>query len=203
MRATKSILKKICIIKTMNPNDITNQAKAKFDQVLSHLEEELKKLRTGRAHPSMLDGIMVEAYGTQMPLIQVGTITVPEPQLLQITPFDPSNLQAVSTAIRDNQSLGLNPMDDGHVVRIQIPPLTEERRRDFVKLLSGKVEDAMISMRNARHEAIKQAEEGKKNREITEDDLNSVKKQIDEALTNHKSRAEQLAKQKETEIMTV
>jgi ribosome recycling factor len=187
----------------MNPNDITNQAKTKFDQAVAHLEDELKKLRTGRAHPSMLDGVMVEAYGTPMPLIQVGSITVPEAQLLQITPFDPSNLQAIATGIRDNQALGLNPMDDGHVVRIQIPPLTEERRRDFVKVLGGKVEEAMISMRNARHEAIKQAEEGKKNREITEDDLNSAKKQIDEALASHKIKAEQLAKQKENEIMTV
>lgn len=187
----------------MNPNEIISQARTKFDQTLAHLEDELKKLRTGRAHPSMLDGVMVEAYGTQMPLIQTGTITTPEAQLLQITPFDPSNLQAVSSAIRDNHSLGLNPMDDGHVVRIQIPPLTEERRRDFVKVLGSKVEEAMISMRNARHEAIKQAEEGKKNREITEDDLNSVKKQIDESLSSHKAKAEVLAKQKEAEIMTV
>src|SRR3989344_4884792 len=154
----------------MNPSQIIDQAKIKFDQAIAHFQDELKKLRTGRAHPGMLDGVMVEAYGTQMPLIQVGTITVPEPQQLQISPFDPGNLQAISTAIRDNQSLGLNPMDDGRVVRIQIPPLTEERRKDMAKLLGGKVEDCMIAMRGARHEALKEAEEAKKSRVITEDD---------------------------------
>lgn len=187
----------------MSPNDITSQAKAKFEQAYIHLQEEFKKLRTGRAHPSMLDGVMVEAYGVQMPLIQVGTITAPESQLLQISPFDPSNLQAISTAIRDNQALGLNPMDDGHVVRIQLPPLTEERRRGFTKVLGSKVEEAMISMRNARHEALKDADEAKKNKEMTEDDLVSVKKQLDEAMTDFKSKADSLAKQKESEIMTV
>jgi len=187
----------------VNPSDITNQAKAKYDQALNHLQDELNKLRTGRAHPSMLDGVMVEAYGTPMPLIQVGTVSTPEPQLLQISPFDPNNLQAISTAIRENSTLGLNPMDDGRVVRIQIPPLTEERRHDFVKVLNGKVEEAMISMRNARHDALKQAEDAKKNREITEDDFNSVKKQLDDLMTQHKTQADELAKQKESEIMTV
>ena len=120
----------------MNPNQITDQAKLKFSQATSHFQDELKKIRTGRAHPAMLDGIMVEAYGSQVPLIQVASITVPEPQLLQITPFDPSNLQAISSAIRDNPSLGLNPADDGRVVRVPIPPLTEERRREYAKVLS-------------------------------------------------------------------
>src|SRR3989344_9138439 len=118
----------------MTPNQIIDQAKSKFQQAASHFQDEIKKIRTGRAHPGMLDGVMVEAYGTPMPLIQVATISVPEAQLLQITPFDPSNLQAISAAIRDNPSLGLNPMDDGRVVRIQIPPLTEERRKEFVKI---------------------------------------------------------------------
>lgn len=187
----------------MSPSQIVDQAKTKFDQSFNHLQEEFKKLRTGRAHPSMLDGVMVEAYGTQIPLIQVGTITTPEAQLLQISPFDPNNLQAIAAAIRDNQSLGLNPMDDGHVVRIQVPPLTEERRREFTKVVGAKVEEAMISMRNARHEAIKDAEEGKKNKELTEDDLTSVKRQIDEAMADYKIKADNLAKQKESEIMTV
>src|SRR5687768_17549033 len=105
----------------MNPDQIVNQAKAKFQQAVLHLQEELKKVRTGRAHPSMLDGVMVEAYGVQMPLIQVGTVTAPEAQLIQITPFDPNNIQAIASAIRDNPSLGLNPSDDGRVVRIPIP----------------------------------------------------------------------------------
>lgn len=187
----------------MSPNQIVDQAKSKFAQAVAHFQEELKKVRTGRAHPSMLDGVMVEAYGVQMPLIQVGTVTAPEAQLLQITPFDPGNLTQISAAIRDNPSLGLNPSDDGRVVRIQIPPLTEERRRDYVKLLGTKVEDCMISMRNARHEALKEAENAKKDRTITEDDFVSVKKQLDEAMTKAKNDVDAAAKAKEHDIMSL
>ncbi|HLC91478.1 MAG TPA: ribosome recycling factor [Candidatus Saccharimonadales bacterium] len=187
----------------MDQAQIIRSAKTKFTQAIAHFQDELKKLRTGRAHSGMLDGVMVEAYGTQMPLIQVGTITVPESQLLQISPFDPSNLQAISTAIRDNQSLGLNPMDDGRVVRIQIPPLTEERRKDMAKLLGGKVEDCMIAMRGARHEALHEADQAKQARKLTEDDLTSIKKQLDEQMAKHKTEIDNLAKTKEQEIMTV
>lgn len=187
----------------MSPSQIIDQAKIKFDQAVEHFKDELRKLRTGRAHPGMLDGVMVEAYGSQMPLIQVGTITVPEAQLLQISPFDPSNLQAISSAIRDNPALGLNPMDDGRVVRIQIPPLTEERRKDMAKILGTKVEDCMISMRGTRHEALHEAEEAKKSKNLTEDDLTSVKKQLDDIIAKHKTEVDSLAKAKEQEIMTV
>ncbi len=187
----------------MDAQQVITQAKTKFDQSVTHLQDELKKLRTGRAHPGMLDGVMVEAYGTSLPLIQAGSITVPEPQQLQITPFDPANLQAISSAIRENKSLGLNPADDGRVVRIQIPPLTEERRRDMAKILGGKVEDSMISMRNARHEALHDAEEAKKSKTLTEDDLVSIKKQLDELISKHKSEIDRLAKLKEQEILTV
>lgn len=187
----------------MDQNQIINSAKAKFDQAVTHFQEELKKIRTGRAHPGMLDGIMVEAYGNQMPLLQVGSVTVPEPQLLQITPYDPSNLPAISSAIRDNQSLGLNPADDGRVVRIPIPPLTEERRKEYVKVLNGKAEDSLISMRNARHEAIKTAEEAKKSKGLTEDDLTSIKKQLDDLMTKQKAAVDSLTKAKEQEILNI
>lgn len=187
----------------MGPNQIIDQAKSKFQQTVTHFQDELKKIRTGRAHSGMLDGVMVEAYGSPMPLIQVGNVSAPEAQLLQITPFDPGNLQAIATAIRDNQSLGLNPMDDGKVVRIQIPPLNEERRREYVKVLNSKVEDAMISMRNARHEALKEAEEAKKDKQLTEDDLVSVKKQLDDLMSKEKAEIDSLAKAKESEILTV
>jgi len=122
----------------MNPNQLVQETKDKLQKAFQHFEEELKKIRTGRAHPSMLDGVMVEAYGVQMPIIQVGTVTAPEAQLLQISPFDPSNITAISSAIRDNPSLGLNPSDDGRVVRVPIPALTEERNLELVKSLRSK-----------------------------------------------------------------
>ncbi len=130
----------------MNPGHAVAEADAKFKKAVEHFEEELKKIRTGRAHPGMLDGVMVEAYGVQMPLIQVGTVTAPEAQLLQISPFDPGNIQSIASAIRDNPSLGLNPSDDGRVVRIPIPALTEDRRREIAKQLSGKAEDCNIAI---------------------------------------------------------
>src|SRR6266545_1259785 len=152
----------------MNPNQIVEDAKKKFDSATEHFTEELKKVRTGRASASMLDGVMGTAYGTQMPLNQVANVIAPEAQLIQITPFDPNNLQAIASAIRDNPSLGLNPMDDGRVVRVPVPPLTEERRRELAKTLSGKVEDCMVSVRNVRHEAMNAVDKAKKDKMIGE-----------------------------------
>jgi ribosome recycling factor len=187
----------------MTPDQIVDQAKSKFQAAFSHLQEELKKVRTGRAHASMLDGVSVEAYGTPMPLNQVANVSAPEAQLLQITPFDPNNLQAIASAIRDNPTLGLNPVDDGRVIRIQIPPLNEERRRELAKTLSTKVEDCMITLRNARHEALKEAENAKKDKAMTEDDLTSIKRQLDDLMAKQKVEIDAAAKAKEAEIMTV
>lgn len=185
----------------MDASNIVSDAKQKFSQAVAHFQEELNKVRTGRAHPSMLDSVIVEAYGTRMPLVQVGNVTVPEPQQLQITPFDPSNLQAIVSAIRDITDLGLNPMDDGRVVRVPIPPLTEERRREYVKLVGTKTEDCMVSLRNVRHDALKDIDQAKKS--IGEDEAKRLQKQIDEAMNQAKTDAESAAKAKEQEIMTV
>lgn len=187
----------------MNPNQVVDQAKQKFANAVVHFKDELKKVRTGRAHPGMLDGVVVQAYGTPMPLIQVATVTASEAQQLQITPFDPSNLQAIASAIRDNPSLGMNPMDDGRVVRIPIPPLTEERRREYVKVVGGKVEDCMVAMRNVRHEAIRDVDQAKKDKAVGEDDAKRLEKQIDDAMNAAKSEVDAAAKAKESEIMTV
>jgi len=176
---------------------------SKLKQAVVHFLEEIKKVRTGRAHPSMLDGVVVTAYGTPMPLIQVATVIAPEAQLLQITPFDPNNLQAIASAIRDNPSLGLNPMDDGRVVRVPIPPLTEERRREYVKVLGAKLEDAMVVMRNIRRDAMEAIDAAKKDKQIGEDDAKRLEKQVDESMGKAKGEAEAAAKAKETEIMTV
>jgi ribosome recycling factor len=187
----------------MNPNQVIEQAKQKFASAKVHFQDDLKKVRTGRAHPSMLDGLIVEAYGTQMPLIQVGSVTAPEAQLLQVTPFDPSNVAAVANAIRNNPSLDMNPMDDGKVVRVPIPPLTEDRRREYVKLVGTKVEDCMVSLRNVRHDALKTIDQAKKDKGIGEDEARRLEKQLDEAMASIRGEVEAAAKTKETEIMTV
>ena len=187
----------------MDTQRIVEATKVKLNNARNHFSDELKKIRTGRANASMLDGISIEAYGQQMPLNQVATVSVPEPQLLQITPFDPSNLQAISAAIRDSQSLGLNPMDDGRVVRLPIPPLTEERRREIAKQLGEKVENCMIAMRQVRHEAIRQLEQSKKDKEIGADEEQRGGRQIDEVMAQIKTEVDQQAKAKEHEILTI
>lgn len=187
----------------MNPSQIVEEAKKKLDGAFAHFTEDLKKVRTGRASASMLDGLMVTAYGTQMPLNQVANVIAPEAQSLQITPFDPNNLQAIASAIRDNPVLGLNPMDDGRVVRVPIPPLTEERRRELAKTLGGKVEDSMVSVRNIRHDALDAIDKAKKDKQLGEDDAKRLEKQVDDAVAKAKADIEAAAKAKEAEIMTL
>lgn len=187
----------------MNPTQISNELKTKLAATKEHLKQELAKIRTGRAHPGMLDNVVVEVYGQSMPLKAVGNITAPEGQLLQITPFDPNNLQAISEAIRNDQSLGLNPADDGRVVRIQIPPLTTETRQQMAKIVGQKLEETLIAARNARHEAFHRIEAAEKAKEIGKDERARMEKDTDEALSAHKTEVEALAKTKEHEIMTV
>lgn len=187
----------------MNPVQAVNAADTKFQAAVAHFEEDLKSVRTGRAHPSMLDGIVVKAYGTDMPLIQVGNVTAPEGQLLQITPFDPATIQAIASAIRDNPSLGLNPSDDGRVVRVPIPPLNEERRREYVKIVGSKLEDCMVALRNIRRDAMDAIDAGKKDKEIGEDEAKRLQKQTDDNMAQYKGQAESAAKTKEQEILKV
>lgn len=175
----------------------------KMQGAVEHLENELKKVRTGRAHPSIIEGVMVEVYGSHMPLNQVANVTAPESQLLQITPFDPANLQAIAAAIRNDQSLGLNPTDDGRVVRVPMPPLTEERRRQIVKSLGDTVEEARVSLRNIRHDALKEAKRMKDAKEISEDDVKRIESQVTEAIADFQNKIEAAQKAKEAEIMKV
>jgi len=187
----------------MTPTQVIQEAEAKFKKAQNHFEEELKKIRTGRAHPGMLDGVAVLAYGASMPLNQASNITAPEAQMLQITPFDPSNLQAIVSAIRDNPSLGLNPSDDGRVVRVPIPALTEERRREIVKQLGSKVEDCLIAMRGVRHETLDTLGKAKKDKDISEDDYKRFAAQVEDLMNKQKLVVDAASKAKETEIMTV
>lgn len=181
----------------------TNSYQDKMNQALAHFEEELKKVRTGRAHPSMLDGIQVEAYGQKMPLNQVANVTAPEPQMLQITPFDPSQVQAISAAIRADQSLGFNPSDDGRVVRVPVPPLTEERRRQMVKQTGEKVEEVRIALRNIRQDGLKDAKRKKDTKELSEDDVKHIEKEFDKLMTEYQEKIEVAFKAKEKDILTI
>ena len=187
----------------MQPTQVLADTKSKLAQTTEHFKEEIKKIRTGRAHPGMLDGIMVEVYGQQMPLKAVAGITAPEAQLLQITPFDPTNLKAISDAIRENQNLGLNPSDDGRIVRIQIPPLTQETRQQMVKILGQKVEDCLITSRQVRHDAFKKIEQAEKDKDIGKDERQRLEKQIDDLMSSQKNDVDLIAKTKEHEILTI
>jgi ribosome recycling factor len=175
----------------------------RFSAAVAHFQEELKKVRTGRAHPSMLDSIQVEAYGQRMPLNQVANVTAPEAQLLTVTPFDPANLQAIAAAIRTDQSLGLNPSDDGRLVRVPIPALTEERRHQLVKQTSEKVEDARITLRNVRQDALKEAKRLKDAKEVTEDDMKRIEKQVDDSVAEFNNHIDAAFKDKEKDILTL
>lgn len=181
----------------------TKHYEEKMTHALDHLEGELKKIRTGRAHPDMLDGIFVEAYGTRMPLNQVGSITVPEPQLLQVTPFDPTNVKATVEAIRNDQGLGFNPADDGRIVRVPVPALTEERRHQIVKQLGEKIEDARIGLRAARQSAFKDAKRRKEDKELSENDVVRIEKEIDKMMADFNAKIDEIAKAKEQEILTI
>ncbi len=175
----------------------------KFNAAVAHFEEELKKIRTGRAHPSQLEGIKVEVYGTYLPLNQVSNIAVAEAQMLLVTPFDINNIQAICSAIRADQSLGLNPSDDGRVIRVPVPALTEDRRKQLVKQASEKVEEAKVAVRAVRQEALKEAKHKKDAKELSEDDERRVEKTIDGVTSNIGLKIDELFKIKEKEILTI
>lgn len=181
----------------------TDPYELKMANALEHFESELKKVRTGRAHPGMLDGITVEAYGAEMPLNQVANITAPEAQLLQVTPFDPATMQSITAAIRNDQSLGLNPSDDGRVVRVPVPPLTEERRKLLVKQTSEKAEEARIALRNIRQDGLKEAKQKKEAKELSEDDLKLVEKEFERLMNESQAKIEEALKAKEKDILTL
>lgn len=181
----------------------TKQYEDRFSAAVAHFEDELKKVRTGRAHPSMLDSLHIEAYGQKMPLNQVANVVAAEAQMLTITPFDAGNLQAIVSAIRADQSLGLNPSDDGRLVRVPIPALTEERRKQIVKQTSEKVEEARIALRNIRQDALKEAKRLKDSKEISEDDQKRFEKGIDDSMTTYNAAIDAAFREKEKEILTI
>ena len=165
----------------------------------TRFDDEMKKVRTGRAHPDMLAGVKVEAYGQYMPLNQVGNVVVADATMLTVTPFDPANITAISDAIRADSTLGLNPADDGRIIRVPIPPLTEERRREIVKTASEKVEQAKIAIRNVREDARKEL----KSADLPEDVKKRAEKEIDDLTREFTDGIDTKFKAKEAEIMKV
>ena len=178
----------------------TKEERAAMEEALNRFNEEMKKVRTGRAHPDMLSGIKVEAYGQFMPLNQVANITVADGTLLVITPFDPSTIQAIAGSIRADQSLGLNPADDGRVIRVPIPPLTEERRKEIVKNASSKVEQAKVAIRNIREDARKSLKVAE---DLSEDVKKRAEKEIDDLTKEFTDKIDFAFKAKSDEIMKI
>lgn len=178
----------------------TKEDRKKMESIISRFKDEMKKVRTGRAHPDMVSGVKVEVYGQFMPLNQVANITAADATLLVITPFDPSNIQAITAAIRADQSLGLNPADDGRVIRVPIPALTEERRKEIVKTASSKVEEAKVAIRNVREDARKAV---KIATEMSEDVKKRAEKEIDELTKEFNDKVETEFKNKTEEIMKI
>ena len=166
---------------------------------LDRFKDDLRKVRTGRAHPDMLMGVKVEAYGQWMPLNQVANVTVSGGTMLLVTPYDPSTIPGISNAIRSDSSLGLNPSDDGRVVRVPIPPLTEERRKEIIKTASKSVEEAKVKIRNTREDARKDL----KTLELPEDAKKRAEKEIDDLTKNFNDQIDTVFKEKEKEIMQI
>lgn len=178
----------------------TKEDRKKMEGVIARFEDEMKKVRTGRAHPDMISGVKAEVYGQFMPLNQVANITAADATLLVITPFDPSNIQAIASAIRADQALGLNPADDGRVIRVPIPALTEERRKEIVKTASTKVEEAKVALRNIREDARKAVKVAS---EMGEDVKKRAEKEIDELTKEFNDKVEAAFKTKSEEIMKI
>lgn len=179
-------------------DEILLETETMMEDSIANLEQRFTKVRTGRANPSLLDGIMVEYYGAPTPLRQLANVTVPEARQLCIKPFDRSCLGNIEKAIFE-ANLGLTPTNDGENVRITIPPLTEDRRRDLVKQVKGMAEECKIAIRNARHDGL----ESVKKAELPEDQAKNVEDEIQELVNKYNKKVEDLTKDKETELMTV
>jgi ribosome recycling factor len=173
-----------------------------MEKALDALRREFSGVRTGKASPALLDSVKVEAYGSHVPLNQVATVSAPEPRLLVIQPWDRAMIGPIEKAIQTSE-LGVNPSNDGKVVRVPIPPLTEERRREYVKLLHKMAEDARISLRQARHDALAEIKNRQKDKEISEDEARRQEKDAQKLIDQYVEKVEELLKHKEAEVLEV
>lgn len=178
------------------------EIEAKMQKTISALENEFATIRAGRANPSMLDKLRVDYYGTPTPINQMAAISVPEPRILQIAPWDISQIKAIEKAILTSE-LGINPQNDGKVIRLVIPPLTEDRRREIAKNLHKYAEEAKVAVRNTRRDAIEDFKKQQKASEITEDDYKICEKDIQELTDKYAEKIDSILSVKEKEILEV
>ena len=179
-----------------------DEFKENMSKVVNHLQDELLQIRAGRANPKLIERIMVDYYGTMTPIVQMATISVPEPRMIMVSAWDMSMVKPISKAI-EASNLGLNPSDDGRSVRLIFPQLTQERRKELAKEVNKMVEQSKIPCRNERRSVIDTFKDMKKNGEITEDDLARLEKDVQKLLDDNVAKIEQLGKNKEKEIMEV
>ncbi len=183
-------------------DDILTDAKGGMHKAIDSLKKELTKVRTGRASISLLDDVRVDYYGTPTPLNQVGTLAVPEPRLITIQPWEKPLIPEIEKAIM-KADLGLNPASDGQIVRIAIPALTEERRKEMAKLAKGIGENAKISIRNARRDANDLLKQMEKDKDISEDDLKRGEKEVQDLTDNFVKQIDDIVAAKEKEVMEI
>ncbi|WP_018932641.1 ribosome recycling factor [Gracilibacillus lacisalsi] len=181
---------------------LMKETREKMDQAVKAYSKNLATVRAGRANPALLDSVQVEYYGALTPLNQLASISVPEARLLVITPFDKSTVSDVEKAIQ-KADLGLSPSNDGNVVRISIPPLTEERRKDLVKVVGKYAEESKVQIRNIRRDTNDQLKKDEKNGDLTEDELRGFQDDVQSITDSHIQKIDELTKEKEQEIMEV
>ncbi len=182
--------------------EVESSARQRMEKVVQDLAHAMSSIRTGRASINLLDTVRVDAYGSVMPLNQVGTLHVPEPSMITVQPFDPSQISAIEKAIRAAE-LGLNPANDGKLIRIPIPPLTEERRKDLVKKLHTIVEDHRVAIRSARRDANDALKKMLKDKLISEDDERRGLDEVQKLTDAQMAKLDQAAKVKEKDILEV
>ncbi len=182
---------------------LLKQAISKFDDAIDHLVAELAGVRSGRASAGLVDTIKVEVYGQSMPLKAIATISTPDAKTIQIQPWDQSNLAFIEKALSENQNLGLNPSNDGRVIRVTLPALSEETRIQLARVIKEKAEAGNVSLRNARHEAINAAKAAEKSKTITTDQVAKLQKDLDKAIDSYNKKIQEISTSKEQEIMSV
>ncbi|UYP20545.1 ribosome recycling factor [Rhodococcus sp. Z13] len=178
------------------------EAEEKMEKAVSVARDDLAGIRTGRANPAMFNRIVVDYYGAPTPITQIASINVPEARMVIVKPYETSQLNAIETAIR-NSDLGVNPTNDGNIIRISVPQLTEERRRELVKQAKAKGEDAKVAVRNVRRKAMEELGRIQKDGEAGEDDVNRAEKELDKTTAKYVGQIDELIKHKEAELMEV